>query len=239
MEPIPWLTDRGLWFPPVEQALDDPNGLLAVGGDLSPERLISAYHRGIFPWYEDPQPVLWWSPDPRCILFPDQVHIPRRLARKLRSDTFELSFDRAFPEVIAACGTLSSRRPGTWITADMRNAYTVLHELGQAHSVEVWQDRQLVGGLYGVAIGRVFFGESMFSRTADASKIALISLGAQLQRWGFAFIDCQVSNPHMARMGALEVSRADFLDLLRPAIGQSSAAPPDWRPVTPPRGYAE
>ena len=210
MATIDWLNPESLDFPPLSAALDEPNGLLAVGGDLQPERLINAYRHGIFPWYEDPQPLLWWSPDPRAVLVPDDVHISRSLAKILRRGEFRVSFDSAFRRVINACATLDQTRTGTWITADMMNAYIRMYELGWAHSVEVWRDQALVGGLYGIGMGKVFFGESMFSRESNASKIALVSLCEKLRQLGVELIDCQVGNPHLYRMGASDITRAEF-----------------------------
>jgi len=208
---IPFLTsDPESRFPSTEQALDYPNGLLAAGGDLSPARLISAYRQGIFPWYSEGQPILWWSPAPRCVLYPQSVHVSRRLRRRYNQGRFDLTCDRDFERVIEACTKPRRDHEGTWITDEMRRAYIHLHELGIAHSVEVWVDDSLAGGIYGLALGRVFFGESMFSDTPDASKIALVALCHQLQQWNFSAMDCQVSNPHLLSMGAVEVSRAEF-----------------------------
>lgn len=211
---LPQLDWDNLQFPAVEQALDEPNGLLAFGGDLRPERILAAYRRGIFPWYQDDQPILWWSPDPRAVLFPDQIHISRSMNKVLQSDRFSLRMDTDFVGVMGGCAEITERRSGTWITSAMREAYCRLHELGYAHSIEVWRDDKLVGGLYGIALGAVFFGESMFSREENASKIALIRLCPQLQRWGFAMIDCQVSNSHLHSMGACTIARSDFIKLL-------------------------
>ena len=210
MATVDWLDPDSLDFPPLAAALTEPNGLLAVGGDLRPERLVNAYRHGIFPWYEDPQPLLWWSPDPRAVLIPDQIHVSRSLAKVLRRAEFRVSFDSAFRRVINACATLDQNRTGTWITSDMMNAYIRMFELGWAHSVEVWRDRELVGGLYGIGMGKVFFGESMFSRESNASKVALVSLGEKLRHLEVELIDCQVGNPHLYRMGAIDISRAEF-----------------------------
>lgn len=202
-------------FPDPGYALDDPNGLLAVGGDLSPARLLNAYRQGIFPWYSDDQPILWWSPDPRLVLFPDALKISRSLRKTLRRAPFRLTLDTAFIDVIEACGNTS--RPGqegTWITAEMKQAYVQLHRIGFAHSVECWAGEELVGGLYGVSMGKVFYGESMFSRRSDASKVAFTHLVRQLKRWEFALIDCQVYTGHLASLGAEEIARDDFLALL-------------------------
>lgn len=227
---VPWLKAYELSFPPLDQALSDPNGLLAVGGDLSPQRLLSAYHRGIFPWYEDPQPILWWSPDPRTVLFPDRIHISRSLRRRLRQAQFTVTADTDFNAVISACAAIGKRRPGTWITGDMARAYGQLHRDGIAHSIEVWEHNQLIGGLYGIALGRMFYGESMFSRQPDASKIALAALCRQAQRWGYGMIDCQVGNPHLSSMGAETLARRHFADILQQLVQQPAAHPPgSWR----------
>jgi leucyl/phenylalanyl-tRNA--protein transferase len=218
---IPQLDPEEIAFPDPATALDDPNGLLAFGGDLRPARLLAAYQLGVFPWYQEPQPILWWSPDPRAVLFPPAIHISRSLRRLLRQGRYRVSMDCAFDDVVAACSEATDKRPDTWITPAMRHAYGRLHQLGHAHSVEVWADQELVGGLYGVARGRVFFGESMFSRRDSASKVALVHLCGQLQRWGFALIDCQVGNDHTYAMGAVDVERAEFLRLLADGIGDA------------------
>jgi len=208
-------------FPSVEQALDNPRGLLAAGGDLSPARLLNAYRNGIFPWYSEGQPILWWSPAPRCVLRPSAVHVSRRLRRRYNQGRFTLTADRAFAPVIEACSEPRRDHDETWITAEMRSAYTRLHQLGIAHSVEVWLDDELAGGIYGLALGRVFFGESMFSRHEDASKIALVALCRQLQQWDFTLLDCQLSNPHLLSMGAEEIPREEFHQYLKTATGTS------------------
>ncbi len=198
-----------LLFPPTRLA--EPDGLLAVGGDLSPERLLLAYRQGIFPWYSDEEPILWWSPAPRLILLPENLRISRRLARTIRKQTFQISFDTAFAEVVAHCaGTPRPGQPGTWITAEMQEAYGRLHELGFAHSVEARQGEKLVGGLYGLALGGVFFGESMFSLVADSSKVAFAALVERLKEWDFGLIDCQVATRHLLSLGAHEVEREEF-----------------------------
>jgi leucyl/phenylalanyl-tRNA--protein transferase len=202
----------------VEQALEYPEGLLAAGGDLSPARLVNAYRQGIFPWYSEGQPILWWSPAPRCVLYPQSVHVSRRLRRHYHQGGFSLTADRAFEEVIEACAAPRPGQDETWITGDMLEAYVRLHRLGIAHSVETWVDGKLAGGIYGLALGRVFFGESMFSRQQDASKVALVALCRQLQSWDFTVLDCQVSNPHLLSMGAVEVSRETFQDMLKTAL---------------------
>jgi leucyl/phenylalanyl-tRNA--protein transferase len=211
-------TGEDLRFPPVEQA--SPEGLLAVGGDLRPERLLEAYRHGIFPWYDDDQPILWWSPDPRTVLFPDKLHISRSLKRSLRPGLFRVTLDTCFRDVMQHCAGPRTQYPegGTWITAAMLEAYGRLHELGYAHSVETWQKGTLVGGLYGVALGGAFFAESMFTRVPDASKVALASLVRQLQAWGFRIIDCQQASPHVMRFGAEEIPRRRFLDHLGTAL---------------------
>lgn len=227
---IPWLSAGSLDFPPLEQALTDPNGLLAAGGELSPQRLLSAYRQGIFPWYEDPSPILWWSPDPRTVLYPDQVHISRSLRRRIRRGNFQVTADVDFSAVIEACAVTGSRRRGTWITPEVAAAYTRLHHAGYAHSVEVWMDGTLAGGLYGLALGRMFYGESMFARRTDASKLALVALCRQLQRWEFGMIDCQVHNPHLASMGAIELPRESFAAQLHQHVAESAPlAPGSWR----------
>ncbi len=211
-----WIDDHDdiTRFPPVELALKQPNGLLAVGGDLSPERLLAAYRQSIFPWYSEGQPILWWSPDPRAVLFPADLHVSRSLRKKLRKRALEITLDRAFEEVVAACAEPRSYEKETWISPEIHRAYTTLHRLGYAHSVEAWRDGRLVGGLYGVALGRIFFGESMFSRESDASKIAFVHLTRQLQRWGFVVIDCQVGSDHLRSLGAVDIPRREFLALL-------------------------
>ena len=207
-----------LCFPPVDSA--SPEGLLAVGGDLQPERLLEGYRHGIFPWYSGDQPILWWSPDPRTVLFPDTLHISRSLKRSIRPGLFSVTLDRCFRDVMQHCAGPRPQYPdgGTWITAEMLEAYQRLHELGYAHSVETWQEGQLVGGLYGVALGGAFFAESMFTRVSDASKVALVSLVRQLQAWGFRLMDCQQSSPHVMAFGAEAISRRDFLGHLTAAL---------------------
>jgi leucyl/phenylalanyl-tRNA--protein transferase len=225
-----WLDpqDPDALFPPVEYALREPDGLLAIGGDLSPARLLRAYRQGIFPWYSAGQPILWWSPDPRAVLFPSEVHVSRSLHKTLRKARFQVSLDRAFARVIDACAGPRAGADGTWITGEMQAAYGELHRLGHAHSVEAWHGEHLVGGLYGLAIGRAFFGESMFSLAADASKVAFIHLVRQLQEWGFALIDCQVQTRHLARFGARPIPRAEFLSLLARA-GTEPGQPAPWQ----------
>lgn len=213
--PLLWMPEGGpLWFPPLWQAVD--GGLLMAGGDLSPERLLYAYSRGIFPWYEESSPILWWSPDPRCVLFPEKLHVGGSLRRVLNSGRFVFSVDESFGTVIRACASMP--RPGqdgTWIVPDMIEAYEHLHELGHAHSVEVWREDELVGGLYGVLVGRAFFGESMFHREPDASKAAVVHLVTWLKERGVEMVDCQQTTPHMLRLGAEEISRSEFAARLR------------------------
>ncbi|TMH40652.1 MAG: leucyl/phenylalanyl-tRNA--protein transferase [Betaproteobacteria bacterium] len=214
---IPWL-ERDTPFPPVRSALKDPNGLLAAGADLSSERLLEAYRHGIFPWFSEGDPILWWSPDPRMILFPAELKISRSFAKTLRNRSYETRFDSAFDEVLAGCAAPRKGAPGTWISSAMIEAYRRLHRLGYAHSVETWIDGELAGGLYGVAIGRVFFGESMFSRSRDASKIALAALVAYLKSAGFGLIDCQMHTQHLETLGAREIPRRRFSRLLEELI---------------------
>ena len=207
---LPWLS-RDTPFPPVEGALSSPNGLLAAGADLSPERLLDAYARGIFPWFSETDPILWWSPDPRMVLFPDELKVSRSLAKTLRNKAYEVRVDTAFQTVMESCSRAPRKgQAGTWINPHMIAAYTRLHQAGHAHSFETWIDGQLMGGLYGVAIGGAFFGESMFARAADASKIAFAHLVRQLQEWRFGMIDCQMTTPHLASLGAREVPRREF-----------------------------
>jgi leucyl/phenylalanyl-tRNA--protein transferase len=210
-----WLDPRNpLAFPPVELAMREPDGLLALGGDLSPERLLTAYHLGIFPWYSEGQPILWWSPDPRLVLELDRLHISRSLRKTLRQAPFRVSIDEDFSTVIEACGAPRREGGGTWLTREMIEAYEALHRLGHAHSVECWQGDALVGGLYGVSVGRVFFGESMFSAVSNASKIALVHLVHHLQAWDFRLLDCQIDSEHLRRLGAQTMPRARFIPLL-------------------------
>ena len=213
---ITWLTPEGdrEWFPPLEQALDEPDGLLAAGGDLSPARLLAAYRRGIFPWYSAGQPVLWWSPDPREVLIPAQFKCSRSLAKTLRNRGFEVTFDRDFAGVVQACAARREHSTGTWITPEMHAAYCELHRLGHAHSVEVRLGDELVGGLYGVLMGSVFFGESMFSRARDASKAALARLVERGIVAGLTLIDCQLPTPHLRSLGSHPISRREFSALV-------------------------
>jgi len=212
--PLPWLDEEDFWFPDPATALSDPNGLLAAGGDLRPQRLLQAYQRGIFPWFEDGQPPLWWSPDPRMVLFPDEVHTSRSMRRFQRQHPYQIRSDTAFSAVVRGCADERRGSTGTWITDSMLQAYQQLHALGHAHSVEVWEDSTLVGGVYGIALGRIFFGESMFSHRPNVSKLALIDLAQRLLASGYQVIDCQVANPHLESLGARNISRNMFRQLL-------------------------
>jgi leucyl/phenylalanyl-tRNA---protein transferase len=215
-------------FPDVEQALDEPNGLLAVGGCLSPVRLQNAYRHGIFPWFNAGEPMLWWSPDPRWVLVPDAVKVSRSLGKRLKRDEFRFSYDRAFAQVVKACSAPRGDAGGTWITVEMQQAYLRLHELGLAYSFETWQEEQLVGGLYGVAIGQVFFGESMFHMATDASKAAFVLGCERLHNWGYRLIDCQVHTRHLESLGAREITRAEFVGRLR-VLCELPVADHAWR----------
>jgi len=214
---VPWL-EHDTPFPPIQSALKHPNGLLAAGGELSSERLLEGYRRGIFPWFSADDPILWWSPDPRMILFPAELKISRSLGKTLRNRPYEARFDSAFDDVMAGCAAPRKGEAGTWIGGGMLEAYRRLHRLGYAHSVETWIDGELAGGLYGVAIGRVFFGESMFSRVHDASKIALAALVGHLRSAGFRLIDCQMRTRHLETLGAREIPRRRFSRLLEELI---------------------
>ena len=224
---IPWLESKSP-FPPVDRALTEPNGLLAAGGDLSPERLIDAYRHGIYPWYSRGQPLLWWSPDPRMVLFVDEFKLSRSLAKRIRRRDFEVRVDTAFDDVVDACaGIVRQAQFGTWITREMAVAYKRLHVLGYAHSVESWRDGELVGGLYGLALGRMFFGESMFSCESDASKVALAALVTLAGERGIPMIDCQQETDHLASMGARPIPRRQFALALAELIN-STATPAGW-----------
>jgi leucyl/phenylalanyl-tRNA---protein transferase len=218
---IPWL-GREYVFPPLEAALEEPNGLLAAGGDLSPGRLLAAYRLGIFPWFSEDDPILWWSPDPRMVLYPAELRVTRSLRKTLKRDDYDIRVDTEFRTVMRTCAEPRPGQHGTWITARMLQAYFTLHERGYAHSVETWREGQLIGGLYGVAIGRAFFGESMFSHATDASKLALVHLVRQLERWQFGFIDCQMRTAHLASLGAREVPRAQFSRSLQQLVNYPS-----------------
>lgn len=214
--PVFRLTDAFI-FPEPHLARED--GLLAVGGDLLPQRLLLAYQMGIFPWYSPGEPILWWAPDPRLVLFPHEFRMPKRLARTIRQGVFHVTMDQAFSEVIEECSRIrTEQEEGTWIDEDMIHAYNELHDLGYAHSVECWRDGNLAGGVYGVSIGKTFFGESMFSRVTDSSKVALATLVQHLQQWEFDLIDCQVRTDHLIRLGAREIAGADFQALLEKSV---------------------
>lgn len=227
---IPWLTDDTP-FPSVERALSSPNGLLAAGGDLTVARLLEAYRSGIFPWFNPGDPILWWSPNPRMVLIPGEFKTSRSLAKVLRNTPYEVHTDTAFEQVMRSCAAPRAKNraghPGTWIDEDMIAAYCALHQLGYAHSVEIWMDGKLVGGLYGVSIGRMFYGESMFSDVSNASKIALAHLARQLERWQFGMIDCQMNTPHLATLGAREIPRSEFIASLQELI--HCAPITDWQ----------
>jgi len=229
-EKIPWLSPHNTEFPPVSSAIKEPNGLLAVGGDLSKSRLIEAYRQGIFPWYETGQPILWWSPDPRAVLFPNDLIISKSLKKTLSRETFTVTFDKAFEDVIHACAGPRHGSEGTWITTEMMDAYIGLHEAGIAHSVECWVNNEgectLAGGLYGINLGRLFFGESMFSHQDNASKVAFVHLVKQLEKWNFPLIDCQVPNAHLSSLGATEIPLAQFSQYLDKAV--DLPAPDEW-----------
>ncbi len=216
-----WLDQNTDAFPHYQYALEEPNGLLAAGGDLSPNRLISAYSLGIFPWYNPGEPILWWTPDPRSVIYPETFKPSRSLKKLLKKQHFQVTMDTCFASVINCCSQPRAQESGTWIDPAIKQAYTQLHEMGFAHSVEVWSEGRLVGGLYGIALGRVFFGESMFSTKDNASKVAFALLCKQLCSWDFEIIDCQVHNPHLESLGAVEIPRAKFLKALEKGIAKS------------------
>jgi leucyl/phenylalanyl-tRNA--protein transferase len=233
---IPWIT-RGARFPSPSTALIEPDGLLCAGGDLNPETIINAYSQGIYPWFSNGQPILWWTPDPRMVLFPGELRVSKSLAKTRRQHLFTVKFDTAFREVIEGCAAPREVDGGTWIVKEIQDAYTALHKMGYAHSAESWRDGVLAGGLYGVAIGRVFFGESMFSRETDASKVAFASLVEKLTNDGFTIVDCQQQTKHLASFGARPISRKDFLAHLianiEPiAASSAEAAISAWREVS-------
>lgn len=223
---IVWLSERDSpqAFPPVERALSEPDGLLAAGGDLSPPRLLEAYRRGIFPWYSRGQPILWWCPDPRAVLIPQRLKVSRSLSKTLRNRGFETRIDHSFREVLRYCGSSELRPGGTWLSPEMRAAYLRLHKLGYAHSVETWLEDRLVGGLYGIALGGVFFGESMFSLERDASKVALKRLCDELVARGYRIIDCQMATPHLMSLGAELIPRTEFIECLAANVGEDLTA---------------
>jgi leucyl/phenylalanyl-tRNA--protein transferase len=225
---IPWLRASDP-FPPLQRALVEPNGLLAAGASLRPDKLLEAYRRGIFPWSSAGQPLLWWSPDPRMVLFVDEFKVSRSLRKRIRGGSFEVRVDTACADVVEACAAPRADQEGTWITADIREAYLELHRLGYVHSVEAWREDRLVGGLYGVALGRVFFGESMFAREPDASKVALVHLVAHLRRLGVPLVDCQQETAHLASLGARPIPRKRFAAYLSELI-HCAAPPAGWQP---------
>ena len=212
-------------FPPLDAA--SPEGLLAIGGDLCPDRILSAYRRGIFPWFSGDQPILWWSPNPRAVLFPSKIRISRSLKKNIRNRGFRITTDQAFVDVVKECAKDREQQKGTWITTEMRDAYTALHSRGHAHSVETWQNGELVGGLYGISIGKAFFGESMFARVTDSSKTALVGLSTLLTNWEYHFIDCQVRSSHLDSLGAKCIPRNQFSKMLERAI-RVPVAPHHW-----------
>mgnify|MGYP001615042475 CR=1 FL=1 len=216
---IPWL-DHSNAFPALANALSEPNGLLAAGGDLSPSRILAAYQRGIFPWFMPDEPILWWSPSPRMVLMTAELKVPKSLAKVIRNRPYTVRFDTAFASVMQGCAAPRGDEPGTWISDDMLKAYTALHEGGFAHSFECWMDGELAGGLYGIAIGKMFYGESMFARRADASKIAFVHAVQWLRKQGFLMIDCQMHTEHLARFGAYEIEREEFIAKLNELIAQ-------------------
>jgi len=231
---IPWLRGDAP-FPPVSKALKAPNGLLCAGGDLAPRRIVEAYSQGIFPWYSEGDPILWWSPDPRMVLFPDELKVSRSLRKSVAREIYETRFDTAFREVIEACAAPRDGQSGTWIVPEMVEAYVRLHELGFAHSVESWQEGRLVGGLYGMALGKAFFGESMFAHAPDASKVALVRLVERLRAAGCRVIDCQQATAHLASLGAREIPRKAFAQLVQESI-QYPPTGQRWAPDTDTRG---
>ena len=219
-------------FPPVSAALREPDGLLAGGGDLKPARLLAAYRRGIFPWYSRGQPILWWSPDPRTVFATGHMHVPHRLARWLRDCEWSVRADTAFEAVVRACAAPRAKQRGTWIDAAMRKAYVRLHELGHAHSIEAWDGDELAGGIYGVAIGRMFFGESMFSAADNGSKVALLALARALRDWDFPLLDAQVASAHLFTLGATEIPRAEFCARVADLTGRAGIEGP-WNRALP------
>lgn len=213
---LPWLNPEIIEFPDTFSALEEPNGLLAAGGELSADWLLSAYSQGIFPWFSEGEPILWWSPSPRAFIYANQLHISKSLKKTLKQGNYDVTFDKAFDEVVLACAQPRQQQldGGTWITDEMMSAYSTLHHMGHAHSVEVWMEGKLAGGLYGIALGRMFFGESMFSFQTNGSKIALFHLAERLKEWHYVGIDCQVHNDHLERMGAEQIPRIEFESLL-------------------------
>lgn len=237
---IPWLNPANTLFPSPSLALDDPNGLLAIGGDLSPERILSAYHQGIFPWFNPGEPILWWSPSPRTVIYPNHLHISKSLRKTLSKGTYQVTFDNCFGEVMRACAAPRTYANSTWISEEIITGYSALHKQGYAHSVEVWllegTERKLVGGLYGIALGKVFFGESMFSRADNASKVGFAHLVKQISLWDFQLIDCQIANDHLFSLGAVEIPREVFQQHLIDFVRVSTSYPTNWSTIIPVRG---
>ncbi len=227
MNSLSYLNQDQQGFPPPEQALSDPNGLLAVGGDLQPERLLNAYYNGIFPWFNQDDPILWWSPDPRAVFSPGNLRVSRSLVKYLKKQSWTFSINKQFAAVIQGCAAPRAKQEETWISADIQQAYLSLHQQGHAHSIEVWEDDALIGGLYGLAIGQVFCGESMFHLRTNASKAAMIVLQQHLLRCGFKLIDAQVENPHLDSLGAKSIKRKDFLTLLK-HLRDGDVNPDSW-----------
>ncbi len=222
---LPWLDtdDFDASFPAAKSALKDPEGLVAAGGDLKPKRLLRAYREGIFPWYEENQPILWWSPNPRGILYPKDFIAHKRLLRTIKNKPWKVTYDQSFVDVMKACAAPRNHSRGTWITADMIDAYTQLYHLGHAHSFEVWDDnKQLIGGVYGIAVGAIFFSESMFSRQPDTSKVALLQLCAHLDTWGYKIMDTQLGSKHLASLGGIEIPREEYLQILSDCIEETA-----------------
>lgn len=215
---IPWLNPHSLEFPDVSLALTEPDGLLAAGGDLSPSRILAAYQQGIFPWFSPGEPILWWSPNPRTVVIPEQFHLSRSMKKQLHKNIFTVTFDQQFKQVMRECAAPRDKQDGTWISDDIIESYHTLHQAGFAHSVEVWQNNQLVGGLYGITLGRIFFGESMFSRVSNASKTGFAHLVFQLKCWDFELIDCQVESEHLLSLGAINMEREEFVSRVKELI---------------------
>lgn len=230
---IPWLHPQHYHFPDPANALEEPNGLLAAGGDLAPDRILAAYRQGIFPWFNPGDPILWWSPSPRTVIFPDQLHISKSLRKALRQGIYGVTFDQRFTDVIRACAAPRDYTDGTWISEEIIAGYTDLHRRGFAHSVEVWRGDELVGGLYGIALGKIFFGESMFSRADNASKVGFAHLVQQLILWNFQMIDCQVANDHLFSLGAVEIERAAFAQFLLEFAHLPNTYPRHWSTLAP------
>ena len=234
MAHLTWLAPDSYLFPNPANALDEPEGLLAAGGDLTPERILCAYRLGIFPWFNPGDPILWWSPNPRTVIFPAQLHISRSLRKWLRRDIYQVTFDQAFEQVMRACAAPRTYANDTWISEEIVAAYNELHRRGYAHSIEVWRSGVLVGGLYGMAMGKVFFGESMFSCADNASKIGLAHLVQLLRAWHFELIDCQVANEHLFSLGATEIPRSEFQQMLVDFAHSSNLYPTNWSQIAPP-----